>query len=158
MIPKRKLWDLESDLQSENCKHTFKSWSVVWQYQDYHNLVLGQFHKSTFVRYIYKRHTRSTNDQILCHEEVWVYLYTEYQCCDSAFAHKKELSIFKFPERFLETSCAAISLLLFLFMFDFVDNSNHLNDLITNPAVPFPFNLQGWMPCTISNHKHSHTI
>ncbi len=25
-------------------------------------------------------------------------------CCDSAFAHKKEFSIFKFPERFLEIS------------------------------------------------------
>ncbi len=26
-------------------------------------------------------------------------------CCDSAFAHKKEFSIFKIPERFLEISC-----------------------------------------------------
>jgi hypothetical protein len=26
-------------------------------------------------------------------------------CCDSAFAHKKEFSIFKFPERFSEISC-----------------------------------------------------
>jgi hypothetical protein len=25
-------------------------------------------------------------------------------CCDSAFAHKKEFSIFEFPERFLEIS------------------------------------------------------
>jgi hypothetical protein len=25
-------------------------------------------------------------------------------CCDSAFAHKKEISIFKFPERILEIS------------------------------------------------------
>jgi hypothetical protein len=25
-------------------------------------------------------------------------------CCDLAFAHKKEISIFKFPERFLEIS------------------------------------------------------
>jgi hypothetical protein len=33
-----------------------------------------------------------------------------YLCCDSAFAHKKEFSIFKFPERFLEISCAEISL------------------------------------------------
>jgi hypothetical protein len=31
-------------------------------------------------------------------------------CCDSAFAHKKEFSIFKFPERFLVISCAEISL------------------------------------------------
>jgi hypothetical protein len=28
-----------------------------------------------------------------------------YLCCDSIFAHKKEFSIFKFPERFLEISC-----------------------------------------------------
>jgi hypothetical protein len=26
-------------------------------------------------------------------------------CCDSVFAHKKEISIFKFPERLLEISC-----------------------------------------------------
>jgi hypothetical protein len=26
-------------------------------------------------------------------------------CCDPAFAHKKEFSIFKFPERFLDISC-----------------------------------------------------
>jgi hypothetical protein len=26
-------------------------------------------------------------------------------CCESALAHKKEFSIFKFPERFLEISC-----------------------------------------------------
>jgi hypothetical protein len=26
-------------------------------------------------------------------------------CCDSAFAHKKEFSIFKFTGRFLEISC-----------------------------------------------------
>ncbi len=26
-------------------------------------------------------------------------------CCDSAFAHKKEYSIFKFPKRYLEISC-----------------------------------------------------
>jgi hypothetical protein len=31
-------------------------------------------------------------------------------CCDSAFAHKKEFSIFKIPERFLMISCAEISL------------------------------------------------
>jgi hypothetical protein len=34
----------------------------------------------------------------------WEYSYTKYLCCDSAFAHKKELYIFKFPERFLEIS------------------------------------------------------
>ncbi len=33
-------------------------------------------------------------------------------------------------------SLAEISL---LFKFDFVDNSNHLNNLITNPSGPFPF-------------------
>jgi hypothetical protein len=32
------------------------------------------------------------------------YSYTEYLCCDSAFAHKKKFYIFKFPERFLEIS------------------------------------------------------
>jgi hypothetical protein len=36
--------------------------------------------------------------------------YTKSLCCDSAFAHKKEFHIFKFPERFLEISCAEISL------------------------------------------------
>jgi hypothetical protein len=36
--------------------------------------------------------------------------YTRSLCCDSAFAHKKEFYIFKFPERFLEISCAEISL------------------------------------------------
>jgi hypothetical protein len=36
--------------------------------------------------------------------------YTKSLCCDSAFAHKKELYIFKLPERFLEISCAEISL------------------------------------------------
>jgi hypothetical protein len=36
--------------------------------------------------------------------------YTKSLCCDSAFAHKKEFYIFKFPERFLEISCAEISL------------------------------------------------
>jgi hypothetical protein len=36
--------------------------------------------------------------------------YMKSLCCDSAFAHKKEFSIFKFPERFLEISCAEISL------------------------------------------------
>jgi hypothetical protein len=32
------------------------------------------------------------------------YSYTEFLCCDSAFAHKKEFYIFKFPERFLVIS------------------------------------------------------
>jgi hypothetical protein len=32
------------------------------------------------------------------------YSYTEYLCCNSAFAHKKEFYIFKFPEMFLEIS------------------------------------------------------
>ncbi len=36
--------------------------------------------------------------------------YTKSLCCDSAFAHKKKFSIFKFLERFLEISCAEISL------------------------------------------------
>jgi hypothetical protein len=36
--------------------------------------------------------------------------YAKSLCCDSAFAHKKEFYIFKFPERFLEISCAEISL------------------------------------------------
>jgi hypothetical protein len=36
--------------------------------------------------------------------------FTESLCCDSAFAHKEEFYIFKFPERFLEISCAEISL------------------------------------------------
>jgi hypothetical protein len=31
-------------------------------------------------------------------------------CCDSAFAHKKEYSVFKFPKRFLEFSWAKRSL------------------------------------------------
>jgi hypothetical protein len=31
-------------------------------------------------------------------------------CCDSAFAHKKEFSIFKFPERFLEISCRDLAI------------------------------------------------
>ncbi len=37
--------------------------------------------------------------------------YMKSLCCDSAFAHKKKFSIFKFPERFLEIPCAEISLL-----------------------------------------------
>jgi hypothetical protein len=36
--------------------------------------------------------------------------YTESLCCDSAFAHKKEFSIFKFPERFSEISWTESSL------------------------------------------------
>jgi hypothetical protein len=48
----------------------------------------------------------------------------ESLCCDSTFAHKKEFSIFKFPERFLEISCRAH------FKFDFFNNSNHLKDLV----------------------------
>jgi hypothetical protein len=36
--------------------------------------------------------------------------YMKSRCCDSAFPHKKEFYIFKFPERFLEISCAEISL------------------------------------------------
>ncbi len=43
--------------------------------------------------------------------------YTESLCCDSAFAHKEEFYIFEFPERFLEISCAEISLLSSLFDF-----------------------------------------
>jgi hypothetical protein len=39
--------------------------------------------------------------------------YTESLCCDSAFAHKKEFSIFKFPEWFLEISWTESSLLFF---------------------------------------------
>ena len=49
--PKRKLWDLESDLQGKDRKHTINSWSVVWQYQDYHNLVLGQYQDYIFLLY-----------------------------------------------------------------------------------------------------------
>jgi hypothetical protein len=30
--------------------------------------------------------------------------------CDSAFAHKKGFSIFKFPERFLEISCRDLTI------------------------------------------------
>jgi hypothetical protein len=41
--------------------------------------------------------------------------YTKSLCCDSAFSHKKEFYIFKFPERFLEISCAEISLFSWLF-------------------------------------------
>jgi hypothetical protein len=40
--------------------------------------------------------------------------YTESLCCDLAFAHKKEFSIFKFPERFLEVSCRDLTLSLIL--------------------------------------------
>ena len=32
-------------------------------------------------------------------------------CCDSALAHKKEFSIFKFPERFLEISCRDLTII-----------------------------------------------
>jgi hypothetical protein len=35
--------------------------------------------------------------------------YTKYLCCDSAFAHKKEFYIFKFPKRFSEISSREIS-------------------------------------------------
>jgi hypothetical protein len=31
-------------------------------------------------------------------------------CCDSALAHKKEFSIFKFPERYLEISCKDLTI------------------------------------------------
>jgi hypothetical protein len=44
--------------------------------------------------------------------------YTESLCCDSAFAHKKEFHIFKFPDRFLGISSrdltSSSSLLIFL--------------------------------------------
>jgi hypothetical protein len=43
--------------------------------------------------------------------------YTESLCCDSAFAHKKEFSIFKFPERFLEISWTESSLYLLYSLF-----------------------------------------
>jgi hypothetical protein len=36
-------------------------------------------------------------------------------CCDSAFAHKKEFSVFKFPKRFSEFSWAKSSLYSTLF-------------------------------------------
>ncbi len=36
--------------------------------------------------------------------------YTESLCCESAFAHKKEFYIFKFPKRFSEISCVDIGL------------------------------------------------
>jgi hypothetical protein len=35
-------------------------------------------------------------------------------CFDSAFAHKKECSIFKFPERFLEISCRDLTIFTIL--------------------------------------------
>ncbi len=41
--------------------------------------------------------------------------YTKSLCCDSAFAHKKEFSIFKFPERFSDISWTESSLLYSLF-------------------------------------------
>jgi hypothetical protein len=31
-------------------------------------------------------------------------------CCDSALAHKKVFSIFKFPERFLDISCRDLTI------------------------------------------------
>ncbi len=34
-------------------------------------------------------------------------------CCDSAFAHKKKFSIFKFPERFLEISTRDLTLFIY---------------------------------------------
>ncbi len=55
-------------------------------------------------------------------------------CCDSAFAHKKEFSIFKFPEWFLEISGREISQ-----YFHFVDNSNHLKDLVIQSIGAFSF-------------------
>ncbi len=39
---------------------------------------------------------------------LWGFL-NESLCCDSAFAHKKEFYIFKFPKRFLEISWREIS-------------------------------------------------
>jgi hypothetical protein len=32
-------------------------------------------------------------------------------CCDAALAHKKEFSIFKFPERFLKISCRDLTII-----------------------------------------------
>jgi hypothetical protein len=46
----------------------------------------------------------------ICWQQLCEYSYTEYLCCDSAFAHKKEFSIFKFPEWFLEISCRDLTL------------------------------------------------
>jgi hypothetical protein len=43
--------------------------------------------------------------------------YTESLCCDSAFTHKKEISIFKFPERFSEISWTESSLYLLYSLF-----------------------------------------
>ncbi len=33
-----------------------------------------------------------------------------FVCCDSAFAHKKEFSIFKFPEKFVGISCRDLTI------------------------------------------------
>ncbi len=48
-------------------------------------------------------------------------------CCNSALAHKKSFSIFKFPERFSEISCRDLTTFTNFF---FVDNSNHVKDLV----------------------------
>jgi hypothetical protein len=55
-------------------------------------------------------------------------------CCDSAFAHKKEFSVFKFPKRFLEFSWAKSSLYsLYSLLFTFIHviyfiDPNHLKN------------------------------
>ncbi len=46
-----------------------------------------------------KRRKRKIISKLYCEDS-----YTESLCCDSAFAHKKEFYIFKFPKRFLEIS------------------------------------------------------
>jgi hypothetical protein len=59
---------------------------------------------------LFNRILQMTKDSIMREYEdipTWISL-----CCDSAFAHKKEFSIFKFPERFSEISCRDLTIFL----------------------------------------------
>ena len=49
-------------------------------------------------------------------------------CCDSAFAHKKEFSVFKFPKRFSEFSWAKRSLYSLYSFFIYFIEPNHLKN------------------------------
>ncbi len=69
---------------------------------------------------------------------MWGYSYMESLCCDSAFAHKKEFFIFKFPKGFSEISWGEISQLhsTSLQLDSFLDSLSKAKDLITWSLAP----------------------
>ncbi len=47
--PKKKLWDLKVIYKVRIADRAIRSWIVLWQFQDYHNLVLRQFQEHIFI-------------------------------------------------------------------------------------------------------------